>query len=41
MDIYIYSAFKLLGVGLSIGIIYGVMILLALGIIDIFKKVTK
>lgn len=41
MDIYLYSAFKLLAVGFSIGICYSIMILLALGILDIFKKVTK
>lgn len=41
MDIYLCSAFKLLGVGFVIGITYGVMILLALGILDIFKKITS
>lgn len=40
MDIYINCAFELLAVGFTIGIVYGVMILLALGILDIFKKVT-
>lgn len=40
MENYIDCAFELLAVGFSIGIIYGVMILLALGILDIFKKIT-
>lgn len=40
MENYIDCAFKLLAVGFSIGIIYGVMVLLALGILDIFKKIT-
>ncbi len=40
MELYIDCAFQLLAVGFSIGIIYGVMVLLALGILDIFKKIT-
>ena len=40
MENYLDCAFELLAVGFSIGVIYGVMILLALGILDIFKKLT-
>lgn len=40
MENYIDCAFELLAVDFSIGIIYGVMVLLALGILDIFKKIT-
>lgn len=41
MENYIDCAFELLAVGLSIGVVYGVMILLALGILDIFNKITS
>lgn len=41
METFINCAFILLAVGFSIGVVYGVMILLALGILDIFKKVTS
>lgn len=40
MENYLDCAFELLAVGFSIGIVYGVMVLLALGILDIFKKLT-
>lgn len=40
MKNYLDCAFELLAVGFSIGIVYGVMVLLALGILDIFKKLT-
>lgn len=41
METFINCAFYLLAVGFSIGVVYGVMILLALGILDIFKKLTS
>ena len=40
LNIYLDCAFQLLAVGLTIGVVYGVMILLALGILDIFNKIT-
>lgn len=40
MENYLDCAFELLAVGFSIGVVYGVMVLLALGILDIFKKLT-
>lgn len=40
MENYLDCAFELLAVGFSIGIVYGVMVLLALGTLDIFKKLT-
>ena len=41
MENYIDCAFELLAVGLFIGVVYGVIILLALGILDIFNKITS
>lgn len=41
MENYIDCAFELLAVGFAIGVVYGVMILLALGILDIFNKITS
>lgn len=41
LNTFLDCAFQLLAVGLTIGVVHGVMILLALGILDIFNKITS